>query len=118
MIENTGWQEASFKNFQTVDTDLKWFCLIPPDQFQFCFELKRIVRNSGISECLLKISGTEPTPASNPGYAAKCILILRILSDTCSHSAPEFFHAVVAVLFKQTATPYAARVLLWLGIPE
>ena len=70
-IENTGWQQAPFKNFQNLDIDLKRFCLIPPDQFQFCFDLKVILRNSGISECLLKISGAEPIPASNPGYAAK-----------------------------------------------
>ena len=69
-IENTRSQKAPFKNFQTLDIDLKWLCLIPPDQFQFCFQLKRIVRNSGISECLLRISGAEPNPASNPGYAA------------------------------------------------
>ena len=69
-IENAGWQEAPFKNFQTLNIDLKWFCLLSPDQFQFCFELQRIVRNSGISKCLLNISGTEPNPASNLGYAA------------------------------------------------
>ena len=76
-IEHTGWQEAPFKNFQTLDIDLKWFCLIPSAQFQFCFELKRIVVNSGISEYLLKISGAEPTPASNPGYAARGMVCWR-----------------------------------------
>ena len=84
-IENTGSQKGPFKNFQTLDSDLKWLCLFLQDQFQFCFELKRIVRNSGISECLLKISGAELTPASNPGYATDSNwLVNRAPPITCS----------------------------------